>query len=353
MKENQTNYLKGRGAQKNTHNPFHKNHYELDDQSLAEELSQSPNTQLFFERPKKIISQNSSPDLPWHHSINPYQGCEHGCIYCYARNTHEYWGFSAGLDFESKIIVKKNAPSLLEKQFQRRKWKPVPIMLSGATDPYQPIEKDLGLSRKILHVIAKYRNPVSIYTKNSLILRDLDILQDLAKDQLVHVYLSITTLDENTRRILEPRTASSQKKLETLHQIAQAGVPIGIMLSPIIPGINNYEIPNILKTTSEYGAQDAKYTVVRLNGSIAELFRDWLNKNFPDRAEKVWNQIKSLHGGQVSDRDWGRRMIGQGQIAESIAQLFKISKKRYFKDRSLVPYNFHKFRPNGNPSLFD
>lgn len=346
-------YFKGRGAQIKTENKFLKAQYVTDHiEGLDEPLLENPHTQIFHESPKKIVNKVDSPDLGFGYSMNPYQGCEHGCIYCYARNTHEYYGFSAGLDFESKIIVKENAPKLLEEQLLKPSWNAVPIMLSGNTDCYQPQEKKFGITRNLLKVLARYRHPVSIITKNSLVLRDLDLLQDLATDKLVHVYISITTLDEELRRTMEPRTASALKRLKTVEALSKANVPVGIMNAPIIPGLNHYEIPTVLKAASEHGALNAGMTIVRLNGSIGQLFEDWLRKNFPDRFDKVWNQICSMHGGNVNDSQFGRRMAGEGNEAEAIRQLFRIAKKKYFAGKAMPVYDLTKFRKGGNLSLF-
>jgi len=346
-------YFKGRGAQIKSHNKFLKAQYVTDHiEGLDEELLVSPNTQIFIEQAKKIVNKVTSPDLGMMYSLNPYQGCEHGCIYCYARNTHEYYGFSAGLDFESKIMVKKNAASLLEKFLLHPNWQPVPISLSGNTDCYQPQERKMEITRGLLKVFAQYRHPLGIITKNSLVLRDLDLLTDLAKDNLVHVYISITTLDENLRRVMEPRTASAIKRLQTVEILANAGIPVGIMNAPIIPGLNNHEIPNILKAAADHGARTAGMTIVRLNGSIGKIFEDWLRKNFPDRFDKVWNQICSMHGGNVNDSQFGRRMSGEGNFAETIHQLFRTSKRKYFESRSMPPMDLTKFRKGGNLSLF-
>lgn len=349
----QGEYFKGRGAQIKTENKFLKAQYVTDHvEGLDEPLFSAPTTQVFYENPKTVVNKVNSPDLGLMYSINPYQGCEHGCIYCYARNTHEYWGFNAGLDFESKIIAKKNAPSLLEKFILHPNWSPVPISVSGNTDCYQPLERKLEITRGLLKVFTNYRHPLGMITKNSLILRDLDLLTDLSKDNLVHVYISITSLDENLRRVMEPRTASAAKRLQTVEVLANAGVPVGIMNAPIIPGLNHHEIPNILKAAAEHGAQTAGMTIVRLNGSIGKIFEDWLRKNFPDRFDKVWNQICAMHGGNVNDSQFGRRMSGEGNFAEAIHQLFRTSKKKYFKDRSMPPLDLTKFRKNGNLSLF-
>lgn len=346
-------YFKGRGAQIKTDNKFLKAQYVAEHvEGLDEPLYSSPETQVFQESPKKIVNKVTSPDLGMMYSMNPYQGCEHGCIYCYARNSHEYWGFNAGLDFESKIIVKKNAPALLEKFLLNPQWDAVPISVSGNTDCYQPLEKKFEITRNILKVFARYRHPLGMITKNGLILRDLDLLSDLAKDNLVHVYISITTLNEDLRRIMEPRTASGVKRLKTVEGLAKAGVPVGIMAAPIIPGLNHHEIPEILKAASEHGALNAAMTVVRLNGSIGKIFEDWLRKNFPDRFDKVWNQISDLHGGNVNDSQFGRRMVGEGNFADTIHQLFRVSKRKHFAGRSMPPIDLTKFRKGGNLSLF-
>ena len=346
-------YLKGRGAQINTDNKFRKNQLTLEHiEGLDEEYSLEKKTQYYYEQPKKIVNKVDSPDLKLMHSLNPYQGCEHGCIYCYARNSHEYWGFSAGFDFESKIIIKKEAPQLLEKHFLNKNWSPVPIMLSGNTDCYQPVERKLMITRELLKVFLKYGNPVGIITKNSLVTRDIDILQQLAREGLVGVHISLTSLNEDLRIKLEPRTATAKNRLKTIEALTKAGIPVGIMAAPLIPGLNHSEIPQILKAAADHGALGAGYTVVRLNGSIKDIFHDWLVKNYPDRASKVWNQIAELHGGQVNDSEWGRRMKGEGNISKIISQLFNISHKKYFSERHFPPVRLDKFRKGGNLNLF-
>ncbi len=346
-------YQKGRGAQVNTPNRFSQTQFTREHaEGFDEEIPSAPHTQVFLESSKRILSKVDSPDNPVNFSVNPYQGCEHGCVYCYARNSHEYWGFSAGLDFEQKIMMKPDAPRLLEKEFLKKSWKPAPVALSGNTDCYQPQERQQRITRNLLKVFVKYANPVSIITKNSLITRDLDLLRDLAGQRLVHVYLSITTLDEALRLRLEPRTATIAARLRTVRALTDAGVPVGVMVAPVIPGLNESHIPAVLQAAAEHGAVAAGYSVVRLNGAVGELFEDWLRKNFPDRANKVWNGIKALHGGQVNDSRFGVRMSGAGPTASIIAQLFKVAHQKHFAGRTMPPYDLTRFRPGGNLSLF-
>jgi len=347
-------YIKGKGAQINVPNKFLKQKISTEDRDGLDEdlLYQRPKTEIFYETPKKIISTNTSPDIGFNSSINPYQGCEHGCVYCYARNSHEYWGFSAGLDFESKIIVKPDAPKLLEREFLKVSYKPRVIMLSGNTDCYQPLEKKLKITRGLLQVFNNYQNPVGIITKNVLIKRDLDILQELAQSNLVSVVFSITSLDERLRRLLEPRTASASKKLKAIELLSSKNIPVGIMNAPIIPGLNHHEMPSVLKAAAAAGATFANYTVIRLNGQIGGIFKDWLEKTFPDRASKVWHLIQELHAGKVNDSEYGRRIKGEGKIAEVIKSLFAISYKKYFKPDELPKLSTQYFRKKGNYSLF-
>ena len=347
-------YLKGKGAQINVANKFLSNRIDTDDYDGldGELLNEKPRIEVFNETPKKVISTNSSPDIGMSASINPYQGCEHGCVYCYARNSHEYWGFSAGLDFETKIIIKREAPKLLEKEFLKPTYKPKTIMLSGNTDCYQPLEKRYKITRQLLEVFYKFQHPVGIITKNALVTRDIDILVKLAETNLIHVIFSITSLDEELRRKLEPRTASAEKKLKAMELLSKSGVPVGVMNAPVIPGLNHYETPEILKRAALAGAKSAGYTVVRLNGQISKIFRDWLVKNFPDRCEKVWHQIQDLHGGNVNDTAFGRRIKGDGKMSEMIKRLFEVSKNKYFKNGEMNPLDTSHFRRGGNYSLF-
>jgi DNA repair photolyase len=341
--------IKGRGAQGKSHNPFIKlqvvqEHIEGIDE--ASDLARK--TQYFFEHPKKIVNKVNSPDLNLEYSLNPYQGCEHGCVYCYARNSHTYWGFDAGMDFESKIIIKKNAPEIFEKQMMNPKWEVLPIMLSGNTDCYQPAERKFQLTRKILEIALKFKQPVSIITKNSLVTRDIDILAEMAKENLIHVNISITSLMEETRLALEPRTSSAIKRLKTIEALSKNGIPVNVMAAPIIPGLNSHEIPEILKAASEHGAQAASYLIVRLNGQVAQIFTEWVQTVFPDRADKILHQIENCHGGSLNDSRYGVRMRGEGKEAEAIAALFKISYLKYFKAKRLSPLNLTAFKRPGS-----
>lgn len=331
MEERKEQNLKGRGAQINPNNRFFKHQFSEEHiEGIDEEARADEKTEIIFSHPKTIINRVDSPDIGLYYSMNPYQGCEHGCIYCYARNTHEYWGFSAGLDFERKIIAKKNVPELLAKEFSRKTWVPHPIMLSGNTDCYQPAERTLKITRSILEVCLKFKHPVSLITKNALVLRDLDLLKALSALDLVHVMVSITGTDEKVRMMLEPRTVTYKGRFGILKVLSENKIPCGVMAAPIIPGLNIQEIPAILKNAAENGATSAGYTVVRLNGAIGGIFKDWLFRHHPDRASKIWNQISACHGGQVNDSDFGRRMRGEGRISESIKQLFLVSKRKFF-----------------------
>ncbi len=352
-------HIKGRGAQEKTNNRFFKNHHETRDDFLNYCLAQGetidkPQTTFIKTFPKTIVNKVTSPDVGMMYSLNPYQGCEHGCVYCYARNSHEYWGYGAGLDFESKILVKENAPELLEKKLKSSTWKAYPISLSGNTDCYQPIEKKLKITRRLLEVFLKYRHPVGIITKNALIQRDIDILTELAKHNLVSVFLSITSLREETRRTLEPRTASIKKRLETLELLNASGISTHVMMAPIIPSINNHEILPLTKEISLRGAKSVGYTIVRLNGAIGQLFTTWLENTLPDRKDKILHQIMECHEGNLNDSEFRRRMKGSGNIADQIHQLFTLARKKYFPEAQKVRLNcdMHKEYKNGQLKLF-
>ncbi|WP_425076502.1 PA0069 family radical SAM protein [Psychroserpens sp. S379A] len=351
--------IKGRGAQQNVHNRFFELSHEQRDDFLnycakeGEEADQNKTLYLLV-FPKTIVNKVKSPDVGMAYSMNMYQGCEHGCIYCYARNSHEFWGFSAGLDFERRILVKKEAPKLLEAYIKRKQWKAYPIVMSGNTDCYQPAEKQFEITRACLKVFLKYKHPVSIITKNALILRDLDLLKALAKDNLISVNVSITSLSETTRRILEPRTATIKKRLETVKTLSENGIPVNVMLAPIIPSINSHEILPLAKAVSDAGALSIAHTIVRLNGAIGEIFTDWIQKAMPDRAKKVLHQIENCHGGILNDSRYGTRMRGEGQIAKQINDLVKLARLKYFTNKGMPRLNtqLHEVYKDGQMKLF-
>jgi len=348
-------FEKGRGAQFNPKNRFLKGEYIQEHVEAIDDWEQEDRkTEYIYDDSKTLVNTVTSPDVGMMYSANPYQGCEHGCIYCYARNSHEYWGYSAGVDFESRIVVKKNAPQLLKKFFENKNWEPAVISLSGNTDCYQPIERKMRITRKLLEICLEYRNPVGILSKNALVLRDLDVIQELNKYNLVRVFSSITSLDEDLRRLLEPRTASYKSRLKVVETLSKHGIPTGIMNAPLIPGLNDMHMPAVLKAASEAGAKWAGYTVVRLNGAIGGIFQDWLFKSFPDRAEKVWNQISACHEGHVNDSRWGNRIVGDGKFAELIKTQFEIYTKKYHLNETQMEWNTKDFRRirNGQLPLF-
>jgi len=326
-----------RGATENPVNRFEKIQVEPDaDQSSFHSDSTSwnpeedglPRTQFFKDHSQTVIARNDSPDVGFNASLNPYRGCEHGCIYCYARPTHEYLGFSAGLDFESKIMVKEDAPELLRAELMSPKWQPQVIFMSGVTDCYQPVEAKLKLTRRCLEVLAEFRNPVFIITKNRLVTRDLDLLSELARHQAAAVWLSITTLDVELRKVMEPRTAPPEARLAAIRELKQAGIPVGVNVAPVIPGLTDHEMPAILQAAANAGATAAGYTVVRLPYGVAPLFEKWLVMHFPDRKEKVLNRLHSIRGGKLNDSRWGTRMSGEGIFADQIGRMFEVARRK-------------------------
>jgi len=347
-------YQKGRGAQKNVANKYVELKHIPEDDFLefCHKEGEKPvddKTRIQEVFPKTFVNKVNSPDVGMGFSANPYQGCEHGCIYCYARNTHEYWGYSAGQDFEQQILVKKNAPDLLEKKLNSKNWQGDTIIFSGNTDCYQPVEKKLKITRQCLEIMLKYKHPTGIITKNALILRDLDILKELASYNLIRVNISITSLSEETRRILEPRTASIKKRLQVVKTLSENNIPVNVMMAPIIPSINSHEIFPLVKKVSEFGANSVGYTIVRLNGAIAEIFQDWIEKALPDRAEKVLHQIEACHGGNLNDSRFGTRMKGEGAFAQQIAQQFKIARQKFLKKEPILPLDKSHFLQLKNP----
>jgi len=320
---------RGRASSFNPSNRFEQHHFEPLDIDIPYDEERPPVPTVFYnDTSKSILAKNDSPDLDFTYSINPYRGCEHGCIYCYARPSHEYLGFSAGLDFETKIMVKMDAAQLLEKKLKSKGWEPQMVAFSGNTDCYQPVERKLQLTRQCLEVFLNYRNPVGLITKNALVLRDIDILQEMAKLNLVHVLLSITTLDTELARTMEPRTSSPANRLKAIKELARSNIPVGVNVAPIIPGLTDEEIPAILKTAAEHGALSAGYILLRLPGPVEDLFLDWLQRNLPERANKIINRIKDTRSGEMSDARFGSRMKGEGEIARAINSLFKLNARK-------------------------
>ena len=319
--------IKGRGASSNPANRFEELHLERsDDWNPDEELP--PSTRLYRDQTQTILTYNDSPDVGFDVSVNPYRGCEHGCIYCYARPTHEYLGFSSGLDFETRILVKENAPELLRRALAAPQWKPQVVAMSGVTDCYQPIERRLKLTRGCLEVFAEFRNPVCIVTKNHLITRDLDLLGELSRRQAAAVYVSVTTLDPALTPRMEPRASLPAHRLSAIRALRDAGVPVGVMVAPVIPGLTDHEIPNIVAAAVEAGAKFAGHVVLRLPYAVAPLFEQWLATHFPDRKEKVLNRLRSMRGGKLYDAQFSKRMTGEGIFAEQIEQMFNVACRR-------------------------
>ena len=321
----------GRGAVSNPANRFERLQYATDvdaEDALADDEKSGPRTMFFDDGSKSVLSRNDSPDVGFEFSINPYRGCEHGCIYCYARPTHEYLGFSAGLDFESRIMIKREAPALLRKELMSPRWTPQVIAFSGVTDCYQPIERKLRLTRRCLEVCAEFRNPVGIVTKNHAVTADLDVLRELARFNGIAVYISITTLDPDLARKMEPRASPPSRRLAAIRELSDAGIPVGVFTSPVVPGLTEHEIPDLLKAAADAGAQFAGYTVLRLPYAVKQLFDEWLVTNFPGHRDKVLGRVRDLREGQLNDSDFGSRMTGTGPLAKQIRQLFCVARAR-------------------------
>jgi DNA repair photolyase len=326
--------MHGRGASWSPANRFEKLHVDVTDTDVVDPtaaLEERPRraTQIFREGTKTIIARNESPDVGFETSLNPYRGCEHGCIYCFARPTHEYLGFSAGLDFESKIMVKMDAPKLLEAELSSPKWKPQVVAMSGVTDPYQPIERRLELTRRCLQVLAKFRNPVGIITKNQLVTRDIDVLCELASFNCVVVNISVTSLDVKLQQILEPRTSIPAARLKAISKLTAAGIPVGVMVAPIIPGLTDHEVPAIVEACAKAGAKCAAYVTLRLPWAVAPLFEHWLEEHFPDRKEKILGRVRHMRGGdRLYDSRWTVRQTGEGIFAQQIETMFNVACRR-------------------------
>jgi DNA repair photolyase len=330
------NRVRGRGALDNPSGRFETYSMENDPDIEPERdeegniiFAQQLMTQVFVDRSKSILSTNDSPDLCMDTTLNPYRGCEHGCIYCFARPTHEYLGLSAGLDFETKIFAKPDAPKLLEEKLKSKNWQPRTIMLSGVTDPYQPLEKKLRITRGCLEVLADFCNPVAFITKNSLVTRDIDLLSRLAEHKAAAVNMSVTTLDRHVCRLMEPRASTPLLRLKAIETLAKANIPVHVIMGPVIPGLTEHEIPAILEAAANAGAQSASYVMLRLPHGVKDLFQTWLHEHFPDRAEKVLNRVRSMRGGDLYKAEFGSRMRGEGFYADQIEQIFSLARKKY------------------------
>ncbi len=346
--------IRGRGASTNPVNRFEEIVLEpFEDDSPPEERL-APGTRFYRDATQSVIAYNDSPDVGFNASVNPYRGCEHGCIYCYARPFHEYLGFSAGLDFETRIMVKEDAPELLRKELSARSWKPQTLAMSGVTDCYQPVERRLRLTRRCLEVLAEFRNPVGIITKNQLVARDADVLAELASYQAACVHVSVTTLDPTLTPRLEPRASLPKSRLAAIRALRKAGVPVGVLVAPLIPGMTDHEVPSILAAAAEAGAQNAAYVPLRLPHGVAHLFEQWLEQHFPERKERVLNRIRDMRGGQLNDPKFGSRMRGEGVQAEQMSRLFAVACRRAGLADDHPPLSATGFRvPQKQLSLFD
>lgn len=318
---------------------------------LEEPAERNPRTQFLREDAKSIISRNDSPDISFSASLNPYRGCEHGCPYCYARPYHEYLGFSSGLDFETRIVVKENAPDILREELTSSHWTPEVLALSAVTDCYQPVEKRLGVTRRCLEVLAEFRNPVGIITKNHLVTRDADLLAELASDQACSVHITTTSLDSDLSRRLEPRASLPAHRLDAIARLSQAGIPTGVVIAPVIPGLNEHEIPAILKAAREAGAKRAAYSVIRLPHAVKEIFASWLEEHVPGSSEKILERIRDLRGGALNSSRFGERLRGSGFWADQIHTIFSRCREREDYDPGHISYNLAAFRRPPAPQL--
>ncbi len=330
-------------------NRFETHHREVDLEHLEwdqEYLHQLDHRAIEYveDSSKSIVVENSSPDIPFRYSVNPYRGCIHGCAYCYARPGHEYLGFNAGLDFETKIVVKHQAPKLFRDFLARRSWRPEPIVFSGVTDCYQPAERKFRLTRQCLEIAAEFRQPIGLITKNALVVRDLNVLRQLASDNLVHVFVSITTLDPALAREMEPRTSIPVARLRAVKLLADAGVPVGVMVAPIIPGLNETEISQILEAAKAAGARTANYIMIRLPLTVEPVFKEWLERTQPMKADLVLGRIQAVRGGKMNDATWGQRQVGTGEIADQIRSMFQLFRKKHGLDGDMPRLNVDGFR---------
>jgi DNA repair photolyase len=348
-----TGDLTGRGSAHNPKNRFERLEYVHDPETVDPDAPPLRTTYLRDDS-QKIISWNDSPDVSFDAGLNPYRGCEHGCAYCFARPTHEYLGFSAGLDFESKIVVKPNAPELLREALSHRKWKPQVVAMSGVTDCYQPIERKLQLTRRCLQVLAEFRNPVGIITKNHLVTRDVDVLRELAAHRAVVVNLSITTLDPELAKVLEPRASPPSRRLAAVAELTSSGIPVRVMMAPVIPGLNDHEMPALLEAAARAGAGDATYVALRLPWAVAPLFEAWLERHAPGQKEKVLSRVRDMRGGKLYDARFGVRSRGEGFFAEQMQAMFALAKRRARFANSIPELSTASFRvPTNQLSLFE
>ncbi len=336
---------KGRGAVTNPDGRYNDHrHEDFDDGWETRSQAQPPPTEVSLEHPRTLISRNRSPDIPFDRSINAYRGCEHGCIYCYARPTHAWLGLSPGLDFETRLSAKPQAAKLLRRELQAPGYRPAPIALGANTDPYQPIERRYRITRQILEVLREFGHPCTITTKSALVERDLDILAPMAENRLVHVNLSITTLKPAIARAMEPRASAPHRRLQTVAELRKAGIPVSVMVAPVIPVLTDQELESILQAAADAGALSASYMLVRLPLEVSELFEDWLQTHFPAMADHVMNRIRDSRGGRANDPRFGHRMRGEGIFADLIAQRFRIAARRLGLNRPLEPLDASRFR---------
>lgn len=339
-------HIHGRGTALNPPNRFERIHVSPDPETYDADQP-PPKTEYFWDDTKSIISWNDSPDLYFDAAINPYRGCEHGCVYCYARPFHEYLGYSAGLDFETKIHVKRNAAELLRREMMKPSWQPQVISISGVTDPYQPIEAKLRVTRSLLQVLAEFRNPVGVITKNAMITRDIDLLAGLAEHRAAGAAVSITTLREEVARVLEPRTSTIDKRFEAVRKLSEAGVPVTVMLAPIIPGLTDEDIPGLVARAAQAGARRVQILPVRLPQAVGPIFEQWLGMHFPGHKEKVLKRIRETRGGELNESRVGIRMAGTGKRAEHMHELFHVAVNKYELNTDPFEWNADAFRRPG------
>lgn len=345
----------GRGAAHNPANRFEEREL-IPSAEWTDPDDPGPRTRFYRDASRAILARNQSPDIGFDVSINPYRGCEHGCVYCYARPTHEYLGYSAGLDFESRIMVKEDAAALLRAELMSPRWEPQVIAISGVTDPYQPVEHRLEITRRCLQVLAEFRNPVAIITKNHLVTRDVDVLAALAEHGAAAVAVSVTSLRREIQKLMEPRTSTPVKRLDAIRTLSRAGIPVRVMVGPVVPGLTDHELPAIIEAAAEAGAVGAGYIMLRLPHGVKDLFEDWLTRHFPDRKDKVLNRMREMRQGKLYDAAWGTRMRGEGVFADQVRALYNAACRKFGFDRGRPSLRVDAFRrpdTTGQLGLFD